>query len=231
MASDETTRSTSEPEPHRRRSGLFNWPPGYLLLWILTVVSLIVNIVLIRSLLLARRIAVQSVHDSIEVLNGLQHQVINYNVVVDQNLPVKADIPIHTTVPVVIKDTLPINTTVTVTVPGLGIPVPIPISTTVPIDKQFNITIDKTFPLETEIPVHFEVPIVFAIEQSGLYATLEETKARLVILESSLNAPLLPFLPGLNTPDLSPPELPPSPSGGPLPTPTAGATIGVTTTP
>ena len=36
------------------------------------------------------------------------------------------------------------------------------------------------------------VPITFAVEQTSLYAALEDTKARLILLEQSLSQPLLP---------------------------------------
>jgi hypothetical protein len=203
MDSDPTPVGTVTTSVPRRRG--FNpfrplgpsWPPGYLLLWIVALISLAINVVMLRQLLLARRIALESVQDSIAVIDSLQGQVINYNVVIDENLPINADIPINETVEIHIQDEFPINTTVTVSVPAgpLGsIPVRVPISTTVPIDRTIPIQINQTFSLSTMIPLHLDVPLAFSTQQLGLFATLEETKARLVLLEQSLSEPLIPFL-------------------------------------
>jgi hypothetical protein len=198
-----------------------NWPPGYILLWIVTLVSLAMNIMLLRGLLIARQVAIQSVHDSISVLEGFQHQVINYDIHIDQTLPVKTDIPIDMTVPIHIKDDFDINSSVTVSVPAgpLGtIPVHVPISTTIPIDKTLMVPIKQTLTIDTTIPVKFDVPITFSVQQTGLFAAIEETKARLLLLEQSLTQPLLPFLPGPapSEPDTgSPPSLAPTPTAAP----------------
>lgn len=197
----------SQPVARRKRAldpfrPIGNWPPGYLLLWIVTLISVILNIVIIRQLLLARRVALQSVQDSIAVIDGLQHQVITYNVDIDQEIPLNLDVPIDMIVPIHIVDDFPIETNVIVSVPAgpLGtLPINVPISTTIPIDRTIDIPIQQTFTLDTSVPINFSVPIVVAIEETPLFATLEETKARLILLEQSLTEPLLP-IPGFNRP-------------------------------
>ncbi len=169
-------------------------PPGYLALWLITLTSVLLNVIILRQLLLARQVALQSVRDSIAVLEGLQGQIIEYTFSVDQAVPIAADIPIQETVPITIDDEFPINTSVTVSVPlgPLGsAPVTVPISTVVPIQKTFNITIDQTFSLETIVPVQFDVPIVVNVAETPLYAALEDTRARLLLLEQDLSRPLL----------------------------------------
>lgn len=237
MSTEETptavgVQTLSGPQTTARKRGfnpfrpIGNWPPGYILLWIITLVSLTMNVMMLRGLLAARRVAIQSVRDSIEVLEGFQHQVINYDVRIDQSLPIKTDVPIDMTVPIHIKDEFPINTSVTVSVPAgpLGsIPVRVPVSMTVPIDKTINIDINQTLTIDTSIPVKFDVPIQFAVEETGLFGALEETKTRLVLLEQSLSQPLLPFLPGPDQTDDSsePPALAPEATEGTGTTPTA----------
>lgn len=185
------TERRSAERPARRG---FPWPPGYIVLWALTLISLVMNFLMLRQLLLARQIARQSVHDSIAVIESLQTQVITYNVVVDQNLPLASNIPIQTTLDIQLDEDFPIDTTVTVSVPTpLGdFPVSIPIHTVVPVHRTVNVNVDDEFALDTVIPVYFEVPISIAVADTPLFATLEETKTRLVLLEESLNAPLLP---------------------------------------
>ncbi len=231
----ESADKTASRDPARARRGvnpfrpLGNWPPGYILLWALTLISLVLNSLLLRQLLLARNIARQSVQDSIAVIEGLQTQVIEYNFIVDQALPLRTDIPIQTTLDIRLQEEFPINTTVTISVPTpLGdLPVRVPISTVVPIDRTVHVNVDEVFPIDTSIPVYFEVPISVAIADTPLFATLEETKARLLLLEQSLNAPLLPFLDG--EPQPTEPAHTPTPIRSVLPTPATQP--GITTTP
>lgn len=230
MAVDETQAGAiTQSKPVKRVYNPFRpigpWPPGYILLWILTLASVVINVMLLRQILLARQIALTSVRESIEVLENLQTQVINYEVQIDETLPVKTDVPIDLTVPIRLQDDFEINTSVTASIPAgpLGsIPVRIPISTTVPIDKTFNIDIDQVLTIDTTIPVKFNVPLTFSVEQLGLFATIEETKARLQLLEQSLSSPLLPFLPDPDPSDTEsdPPAIAPTTAGGDSPTPT-----------
>ncbi len=174
-------------------------PPGYLALWGIALISLLLNTILFRQLVLARQVALQALQDSIAMIGNLETQVIDYNVEIHQNMPINADIPINETVPIRINDDFPLETTVTVSVPAgpLGnIPVKVPISTTIPIDKTIEIGIDQTFTLSTTIPVDLEVPIQLSVQNTGLTGTLEETKIRLQLLEAELNRPLIPFLGG-----------------------------------
>jgi hypothetical protein len=230
MVDETQAAATTQSAPRKRGFNPFRpigpWPPGYILLWILTMASVVINVILLRQILLARQIALASVRESIHVLENLQTQVINYEVQIDETLPIKTDVPINMTVPITIRDDFEINTSVTASIPAgpLGsIPVRVPVSTTVPIDKTFNIEIDQVLTIDTTIPVKFNVPLSFSVEQLGLFATIEETKARLQLLEQSLSSPLLPFLPGPDTSDDAgdPPAIAPTSAGGDSPTPTA----------
>ena len=191
--SPEAAASTKKT-PQRSSNPL---PPGYLALWGIALLSLLLNTILIRQLVLARQVALQALQDSIAVIGNLETKVIDYNVDIHQNMPINADIPINETVPIRINDDFPLETTVTVSVPAgpLGnIPVKVPVSTTIPIDKTIEIGIDQTFTLSTTIPVDLQVPIQLSVQNTGLAATLEETRARLILLEAELNRPLIPFL-------------------------------------
>lgn len=225
---DETQPTEITQSPPPRKSG-FNpfrpigpWPPGYILLWLITLASVTINVILLRQTLLARSIALNSVRESITALERLQTTVINYEIQIDQTLPVKTDVPIDMTVPIRIQDDFEINTSVTASIPAgpLGtLPVRIPISTTVPIDKTFNIEIDQVLTIDTVIPVKFNVPLSFSIQEFGLVPVIEETIARLRLLEQSLNSPLIPFLGDTDATDT--PALAPTSAGGDSPTPTA----------
>jgi hypothetical protein len=195
---DADNADPAQETPARKPDTPRAWPPGYALLWLVALASLLLNAVILRQLVLARQIARQSVQDSIAILEDLQNQVIDYDFVVSQELPVQADIPVQQTVPIQIDEDFPLDTTVTVSVPTpLGtLPVQVPISTVVPIHRTVRVTIDDTFTIDTSVPLNLTVPVTVSVASTPLYATLEETKARLLALEASLNRPLLPFLGG-----------------------------------
>lgn len=225
MASDATQDSGGTVRRRRAAMDPFRplgpWPPGYILLWVFTLISVVMNALILRQLLLARQIAQRSVEDSIAVIEGLQQQVITYNFVIDQDLPIDADIPVTTTIPIQLDEDFPLETTVTVSVPAgpLGtIPVRVPISTTVPIHRTVMVNIDEVFALDTSIPVYFEVPISVAVSDTPLYVTLEETKTRLLLLSETLNRPLLPFLSGGTEATQEAPVVSPTPIEADLPT-------------
>src|SRR5687768_18400465 len=107
MDSEQTASgSVTVPAPQRRGFSPFrplgNWPPGYLLLWIVALISLVINVVMLRQLLLARRIALESVRDSIAVVDNLQNQVVNYTVVIDQNVSINDDVAIKECIGIII---------------------------------------------------------------------------------------------------------------------------------
>ncbi len=169
-----------------------------MLLWLVTLASLLLNAVILRQLILARQIARQSVRDSVAILEDLQNQVLDHTFAIHQPLPIVADIPVQETIPIQIDEDFPLDTIVTVSVPTpLGtLPVQVPISTVVPIHRRVMVTVDDTFTIDTTVSLDLEVPVVVAVADTPLYATLAETRTRLLALEASLDRPLLPFLGG-----------------------------------
>src|SRR5688500_845888 len=98
------TQQVSTTKPRSRWFSMSNWPPGYLILWIVTLISLTMNVLVFRQILLARQIAQKSIADSIAVIESLQGQVIDYTVIVDQDMPIDADIPVQQTIPIHINE-------------------------------------------------------------------------------------------------------------------------------
>jgi hypothetical protein len=174
------------------------WPFGYLLLWLITILSLLMNAITLRQIVAARQAARQAIGDAIAVLEGFQGQSLSYTVVVDEILIIDTDVPLDETIPVSIDEVMPVDTVVTVTVDGgiLGpIPLNIPLQTNVPVDLDFNVPVNQSFHIAAAVPVYFEVPVQLSVGETSLYGTLEEAKLRLLGLSERLDAPLLP-LPG-----------------------------------
>lgn len=180
---------------HRRENGR-SWPFGYLLLWVITVISLLMNAITLRQVVAARQVARQAIADAITVLDGFQEQSFSYTVVVDETLLIDTDLPIDERIPVSIDETMPINTTVTVNANAgpLGtIPISLPISTTVPVDLDFDVPIDQSFRITAAVPVYFEVPVALTVSQTPLHGTLDDVTARLELLMQRLDQPLVPL--------------------------------------
>jgi len=171
-------------------------PAGYLILWVLTILSLLLNVFMVRQVILARQAARQAVHSAMAVMGDLQQMRFSYRVAVDQAMPIVTDLPVNETIPVTIREQLPISTVVQVPVnagPFGTLNLDIPIRTTVPLNLNTSITLNQSFHVDTVVPVRFEVPVEIAVRDTALYATLEDVKARLEALAVTLDTPLLPF--------------------------------------
>ena len=179
-------------------------PAGYKALWILTIVlsvititSLVLNLLIIRQVVEARRLARLAIEDSISLLKDLETQVYTYNVVIDDTFVVDDSVPFQETIPVVIDEMMPFSTAVTASVnvgPFGRYPVTIPIGGNVPINLSFDVPVDETVPVYIEVPVHTEIPIEVSIAKTPLFGTLQDAESHLGDLLSELDRPLLWFL-------------------------------------
>lgn len=180
----------------RPGSDLRGQPAGYLLLWVLTLISLLVNALLVRQTMLARQTAQQAVRDAIDVIDGLQSQAYTHTVVIDEALTVQADVPVNTTIPVIVEQDLPIDTTVNVPVQTAlfgTINLDVPIETTIPISLEQDVAIDQTFTIDTAVPLYLEVPIELVVADTPFADTLTAMRDRLEATEDSLSEPLIPI--------------------------------------
>ncbi len=169
---------------------------SHVLLWVIVLISLLLNLTLLRQLAAAQAKARQAVLSAIEVLDDFQGQRFAYTVTIDENLAVNTDMPVDETIPVSIDETLPINTIVTVPVklgPFGTTNIDIPIATVIPVDLDFNVEIDQTFQVNTAVPINLEVPIEIAVEDTPLHGTLSDVQAQLYQLADELAQPISLF--------------------------------------
>jgi hypothetical protein len=172
------------------------WPPGYLVLWVITLASLAMNVVVLRQIVLARQAAQQSIDEAITILSDLRESTFTYTFPVDDTLMIETDVPIQETVPVPIHELIEVRTAATVTlldIPGIGpITHGVPVAADVPIDEEFEFDIDEVFHISVPVDIDFDVPIAVALSDTPLYDTLGATIARLEALSHLLGEPLVP---------------------------------------
>jgi hypothetical protein len=169
---------------------------SHLLLWIITLASLLLNLSILRELAEAQATARESVLNAIAILDNFQEQRFAYTVTIDETMAVNTDMPVEETIPVSIDETMPINTVVTVPVKlgPLGTTnIDIPIITVIPVGLDFNVEIDQTFQVKTAVPIQLEVPVEIAVEDTPLHASLEDIKTDLYTLADQLSEPISPF--------------------------------------
>jgi EmrB/QacA subfamily drug resistance transporter len=130
-----------------------------------------------------------------EAIGGLREfgdSTIEFDVAIDEVIPVDTEVVIRRTVAVPIKTTIPIDetidTTITISTPFGGIPVDVtvPVDVDVPIDLVVDIPIDETVPIQDEFPVQLDVPIVIDVRDTTLAELTDSLAAGLASLQQVL---------------------------------------------
>jgi hypothetical protein len=164
-------------------------------LYLLVTISLILNAVVIRQLILVRVGAQRAIEDTILLLEDFKKQTFSYTFVVDDTLLIDSDLPVDETIPVRIQDTIPINTTVVVPVDtrffGI-IDLQVPIRTSVPVDIQAEVNINQTFRVNTTVPIYVEVPVAITVAETPLFDAIGDVQAGLDQLSRNIGTGLLP---------------------------------------
>jgi hypothetical protein len=129
-------------------------------------------------------------------LDTFQESTIQFELPVNERIPIQAEIPLSQTLQVPIQTTIPItqniNTTVTVDIPELGVSLPldvaVPVDMEVPVDLNVPVTIDQSVPISTTVPISLEVPISIKISDTQLTGYLERLRAALESIEKALSS-------------------------------------------
>lgn len=174
-------------------------PPGYFILWLIALASVLINVIVIRQLVLARTIVDNAIGETIEVLGNFKQQSFSYTVVVDDSIIVDTDIPIQMVVPVEIDEVIPVGGTVSVPIdlgPLGSFPVDVPFSSAAPVQITVDVEIDESLAVFTEVPVNMDIPIELALEETPLNESIDDVIMRLEALREQIAEPLVPGLPG-----------------------------------
>ncbi len=104
--------------------------------------------------------------EAIAGLESFSSSSLEFDVGIDENLPINTEIVIERTFTVPIKTSIPINesfeTTIEVQAPfGLTVPVDVtvPVDIDVPVDLEITLPVNETIPVEANVPVKLDVPI------------------------------------------------------------------------
>ena len=178
-----------------RKAGSRRWTLDYIALWLVAGVSLLLNLVILSELAIARAAVRQTIADSVAAIDQFEHSTLTTQVAFDQTVVIDTDLPVNQSIPVEIKDSFPIDTTVAVPVNAglLGtLNLNVPIKTTIPVDVKPTVTINQTFHVKAPIPLKLDVPLQIDVASSGLAPALDGIKARLQALGEQMDGGLLP---------------------------------------
>ena len=178
------------------------------LLFVLVLLSLALNGYLVwqwwtvrsQALVLAsqadelRHSALHAVAQFREELQGIDEITLNYDVQIDESLPVDAVVPFRERLDVPIETTVPISQAVEAAfdleVPQFGLRIPVevtvPVQLEVPIALSVPVEINRDVPVQTTVPISLEVPIVIDLADVGLARTIEVLDLGLADLEQAL---------------------------------------------
>ncbi len=126
-------------------------------------------------------LADQALGDVTSELEAFRTSTLEFEVAVDQEIPVRTSFPFSRTIDLPIRTTLPVSeefeTRIEVAGPfGVDIPltVTVPIDIEVPVNIDLEIPIDETIEIDTTFPLRLDVPVSVAIEGSGLDRLAEQ---------------------------------------------------------
>jgi EmrB/QacA subfamily drug resistance transporter len=135
----------------------------------------------------------EGVEQAITGLREFGDSTIEFDLAVDEVIPVQTDIVIDRVVEVPIKTSIPINetfdTTIEVDTP-LGFTVPldvtVPVDIEVPVDLVVEIPINETVAIDEEFPVKLDVPISIEVRETELANLTDSLAAGLASLQDVL---------------------------------------------
>jgi len=173
-------------------------PFDYYLLWVVALLSLLINAGLVYGLMLARQRAAEGAQTAAEAVAALRSASLEYTVHLDQSLPVSLTVPFNTIVRVPISTTLPIDTEFNFSLHTLlgDFPVNLPVHAEVPVNLTSQVPLDVVVPISATVPVSLDVPIKIDVSQTPLGQSLGPTQTYLEKLAADLKVnPFIDLLP------------------------------------
>ncbi len=159
---------------------------------VLTLLSLVLNGIVIYALLEARRGAHRLVGEVRMLVDEATGDTFRYSVDFEQEVPISAEFPFSETFAVPVNTVIPIETTVVVPV-DLGITtyrLRIPIDTVFPVDMELAVQVSQMVEIDTVVPLKVDVPVEVAVGETSLADYLEEIDRMLERAEEQLEGPI-----------------------------------------
>jgi hypothetical protein len=159
-----------------------------ILLGVLTLLSLVLNGIVIFQFLRLRCVAHGVVADTRALITELTDDTFSHTVEIDQEIPISTDLPFNEAMTVPINTVVPISTTVVVPV-DLGFTtynLAVPIDTVFPVDMEVTVPFSQTVGITTAVPIDVDVPVEIAIADTPLVDYLDELDAKLEEIDAQL---------------------------------------------
>jgi hypothetical protein len=161
-------------------------------LGVLTVLSLVLNGVVIVALLRFARIGQEALAQGRTMLAAVRDETFAYNFAIDEEFPVKTTVPVEDEFTVPFQSTIPVNTTVTVPI-DLGFMtynLRVPINTVFPLDMEFTVPVSMSMDVDISVPISMEVPVEIRVDETPFAGYLLEMEETLDDLEHQMSDPL-----------------------------------------
>jgi len=139
--------------------------------WLLTLLSLMLNCVVIGALVYGVMLARQIAGGAANALESLGNQTINYSLQISQTVPVRTTVPFNQRLDIPINQTVPVDTIIQInpTLPVVGpIALDVPVKTTIPVRITVPISFSQSIPVNADVPINLVVPIQIRIADTEL---------------------------------------------------------------
>jgi hypothetical protein len=156
---------------------------------VISVASLVLNVVLITNLLAVRQTFTAGVDQAISGLENLELNGFRYEYHLKQTIPFSGDIPFQQSMVFPFKGDVPVNTTIQVPIDAglLGkFTVDVPINTSIPVDIQVPVEISQTFHVDTMIPIDMVVPIEISPDDPAIERLIDGIRDWLIAVRELL---------------------------------------------
>ena len=141
-----------------------------LLLYPLVLLSLGMNLVLIRELLQIRDTAFESLDQVVAMTSNIEHTVISIPIHIDEEFPVNVSVPFEYNATFPVNTQVPIVTTLVVPfdIMGQTIDIKVPVNMSVPVSLEVPVSLKKTFDIQTTVPVKFDMNVDFDLADTPI---------------------------------------------------------------
>jgi hypothetical protein len=161
-----TTASSTTPSWKR--------PFDYYVLWLAVIISLGINIYLIRVLQQARLQVGVAASSAAQAVGDLRTTALDYTVPIRETLPVSFTVSYRQNFTVPISTTIPINVVITVPLktPLGTFPINVPVVTDIPINLKPTVPLSLSVPVSVTVPISVSVPIHIDLSQTAFNDSL-----------------------------------------------------------
>ena len=141
-----------------------------------------------------RRSALDAVAQFRQELQSIDEMIVEYEVQIDEHLPVDAVVPFRQRLDIPIEATVPISQAVQAAfdleIPQFGLKIPVevtvPVQLEVPIALSVPVEIDLDVPVQTTVPISLQVPIAIDLTDAGMMRYIELLDQGLADMERML---------------------------------------------